>query len=413
MNTHVFHLAIISAVLLLLCGPVSAYYLELEAPAQVKVGEPVNVTGTTNIPPPDKIDLVFSHSINIPVEIDRQSIQITEKGDNTFNATFSTVGLEKGNYKVEALSQTQRNFSGGSHSLRVIKLIDRSGLIRFTSPTWQEYDKTLQIDAKISGYTDNAIQMDVMKGDEVIFGPESIPVSRGVIKYELPIEEPGTYNVSFTDYDGFIGKYTIVSEEKDNYTTETEVLPVESIATGTPVPELSSSLGSIQTRATNEPKPVSTENPVEKEKPKTISGISASAESSRDSPAYFLIATNETPITIQTSDNSDWVFEYKTSPESAPIKINDEMGDEAETVTITDSVSQIYLKAYPYSYKASEEVTIRSDKAQSVALSDDAAKAFGVPPKYGSEKKEKETPIPLWVVLTGLVSSLFIFVKRR
>ena len=138
------HLKTTTAVflLILMCGPVSAYYLSIEAPAQVKVGESILVTGSTNTPPPDKIDIVFSHSLNVPLEIDRQSIQITEKGDTFFNVTFKTDGLDKGNYKIEGLSQSQRVFSAGSRSIRVVKLIDRSDMITITSPTWQEFEKT-------------------------------------------------------------------------------------------------------------------------------------------------------------------------------------------------------------------------------------------------------------------------------
>lgn len=143
MNFHYVQSAMALVLLILMCGPVSAYYLSIDAPAQVKVGEPILVTGSTNTPPPDKIDIVFSHSLNVPIEIERKSIQITEKGDVTFNVTFKTDGLEKGNYKVEGLSQSQRDFSAGSRSIRVVKLIDRSDMITFTSPTWQEFEKTL------------------------------------------------------------------------------------------------------------------------------------------------------------------------------------------------------------------------------------------------------------------------------
>ncbi|NLD18727.1 MAG: hypothetical protein GX663_00550 [Clostridiales bacterium] len=68
--------------------------------------------------------------------------------------TFDTNGLEKGNYKIEGLSQSQRAFSAGSRSIRVVKLIDRSDMITINSPTWQEFEKTLLIEAKISGYSE-------------------------------------------------------------------------------------------------------------------------------------------------------------------------------------------------------------------------------------------------------------------
>ncbi len=337
MNFHYVQSAITLVLLLLLCGPVSAYYLSIDAPAQVKVGEPIMVTVSTNTPPPDKIDVVFSHSLNVPIEIERQSVQITEKGDTTFNVTFKTDGLEKGNYKVEGLSQSQRDFSAGSRSIRVVKLIDRSDMITLTSPKWQEFDKTLLIEAKISGYKENAIQMEVIKDHQTVFGPESIPVSGGKVKYELPIQEPGTYEVSFTDYDGFIGKYAIVSEEKDQYHL-TEPIETEShdiISAETKEPETEETL-----------KPSATVPPKKSEK---ITGVSAQADISRDNPAFFIITTNSTPLIIQATGNTDLVFEYKTSPDGASVKVNDEMGPLPETVTITDQVSEIYLKAYPYS----------------------------------------------------------------
>lgn len=403
MNLHYVQSAITLVLLILLCGPVSAYYLSIDAPAQVKVGEPVLVTVSTNTPPPDKIDVVFSHSLNVPIEIERQSVQITEKGDTTFNVTFKTDGLEKGNYKVEGLSQSQRDFSAGSRSIRVVKLVDRSDMITFTSPKWQEFDKTLLIEAKISGYKENAIQMEVTKDHQTVFGPESIPVSGGKVKYELPIPEPGTYEVSFTDYDGFIGKYAIVSEEKDQYHL-TGPIDTES--------------HDITTAATKEPETEETIRPTESvspKKPEKITGISAQADISRDNPAFFIITTNTTPLTIQATGNTDLVFEYKTAQDGASVKVNDEMGNEPETVTITDQVSEIYLKVYPYSYKASDKVTITADKADTIVLSDNAAKSFGVPPRYGSgdESKEKQTPVPAVLIALGLIIGLTIYIKRK
>ncbi|ABD40686.1 hypothetical protein Mhun_0936 [Methanospirillum hungatei JF-1] len=400
MNLRYVHTAITLVLLILICGPVSAYYLSIDAPAQVKVGEPILVTGSTNTPPPDKIDIIFSHSLNVPIEIERQSIQITEKGETTFNVTFKTDGLEKGNYKVEGLSQSQRDFSAGSRSIRVVKLIDRSDLITFTSPTWQEFEKILNIEAKISGYKENAIQMEVAKDHKTIFGPESIPVTGGRVKYELPISEPGTYEVSFTDYDGFIGKYSIVSEEKDQYhltgPIETHEIPVAS---------------AIETDIKETVKPTATPSPVKVEK---ISGISAQAEVSRDNPGLFIISTNKTPITIQVSGNTDMVFEYKTSQDGASVKVNEEMGTSPEMVTISDSVSEIYLKVYPYSFKAAEKVTITADTAETISLSDVSAKAFGMPPRYGSnEQKGEETPVPVVLVLISLVIGMGVFIKRK
>ncbi len=401
MNSHYVQSAMALVLLILMCGPVSAYYLSIDAPAQVKVGEPILVTGSTNTPPPDKIDIVFSQSLNIPIEIERQSIQITEKGDTTFNVTFKTDGLEKGNYKVEGLSQSQRDFSAGSRSIRVVKIIDRSDIITFTSPTWQEFEKTLLIEAKISGYQENAIQMEVTKDHKTIFGPESIPVSGGRVKYELPIQEPGTYEVSFTDYDGFIGKYSIVSEERDQYHLTAPIETSETASASASEPDIKETV-----KATATPTPIT---------PEKITGITAEAEVSRDNPAFFVIITNKTPIIIQATGKTDLVFEYKTMQDGASVKVNEEMGTSPETVTITESVPEIYLKVYPYSFKAAEKVTITADTANTIALSDTAAKAFGAPPRYGgtSEQNGQETPVPVVLVLLSLVIGMSFFIKRK
>ncbi|WP_373838358.1 hypothetical protein [Methanospirillum sp.] len=401
MNFHYVKSAMALFLFILICAPVSAYYLSIDAPTQVKVGESILVSGSTNTPPPDRIDIVFSHSLNVPLEVDRKSIQITEKGDTYFNVTFDTNGLEKGNYKIEGLSQSQRAFSAGSRSIRVVKLIDRSDMITINSPTWQEFEKTLLIEAKISGYSENAIQMEVTRENETVFGPESIPVSGGRIKYELPVQNPGTYDISFSDYDGFIGKYSIVLEEKDQHRL------IETVENHELTAALIKDTEKIET-VKETPIPTSGE-------PKKISGITAEADVSRDNPGFFTITTDKTPITIQVAGNSDLVFEYKTSPDAANIKVNEEMSSSPETVTITDVSSEIYLKVYPYSFKAAERATITADIATSIVLSDTAAKTFGFPPRYGNSEENDgtKTPISAFSVLFGLISGLMIFIKRN
>jgi len=418
---------IISAIFLLLVllgpGTVSAYYLTLDAPAEVRVSQPITVTGTTNVPPPDKIDVVLSLSSNIPIEKERQSVPITEKGDTSFNVTFQTTGYEKGNYKVEAISQTLRDFSAGSRNLRVVKLTDRSDIVRFSSPLFQDFDGTLEIETRIQGYDDNAIQIDVKKGNTSVFGPESVPVSRGLMKYELPIKEPGAYEITFTDSKGFIGTYTVqVGEEKGSSTAtptpvetaapvvhETETTnPAKTTVSQAPTTEptkISPSLTSSETKTSGNTTEV---------KQVPVEGISSTAPASRDSPAYFLVSVNQAPVTISTSSDEDWVMEYKTSQGSAGVKVNDKAKGSPEQATITDSTKEIYLKVYPYSYKSSDEVTITASNAASVELSDTAAQAFGAPPRYGTSTTsgEKKSPAPLAGIILGLAGAAW-FMRRK
>ncbi len=404
-------------------GTVSAYYLTLDAPSEVRVGQPFNVSGSTNVPPPDQIDVVLSLSSNIPIEKDRQSVPITEKGDTTFNITFQTTGYEKGNYKIEALSQTMRDFSAGSRNLRVIKLTDRSDIVRFSSPMYQDFDGTLEIETRIQGYDDNAIQLEVQKGNTSVFGPESVPVSRGLMKYELPIKEPGAYAITFTDSKGLIGIYTVqVGEEKESSAAtpapvETTTPIVHETDTTAPTKTIVSQTSSAETpKSTPSLTPSETKVPdiTTDDKPVSVEGVSSTAAASRDSPAYFLVSVNQAPVTISTSSNEDWVMEYKTAQGSAGVKLNDKGKDSPEQVTITDSTNEIYLKVYPYSYKSSGDVTITASNAASVGLSDTAAQAFDAPPRYGNSNPSAETksPAPIAGIILGLVGAACLLRRK-
>jgi hypothetical protein len=397
MNIKNFYLIpLISLIFILICtGPVQAYYLTLDAPAQVRAGETITVNGSTNTPPPDKIDIVLSHSINIPVEKARTSIEITDKGETKFNATFDTTGFDKGNYKIEALSESKRDFSGGSRSLMVIKLIDRSDLVRITSPTYQDYTGTLLIEAKITDYQDNAIQMEVKKGDEIIFGPESVPVNKKDLNQEIPIKTGGVYTISLTDYDGYIGSYDIHVGEEESVKQPVEVVttPVSPKPTTSPSANTSEPVSAPMTQAPS----AAIENPA-----------SLKTAVSRDSPAYLRIVVSGTPVQVRSSENEDWVLEYKTSPDEAALKVNDEIGTAAESFSIDENISEIYVKVYPYSYSKSADVEITAGPASAVELSDDAAKAFNAPPRYNSGTGTSSTPLPFWLVLAGLICALWV-----
>ena len=403
-------------------GLVSAYYLTMDAPSEVRVGQPFNITGVTNIPPPDKVDVVFSQSINIPVEVARHSIQITEKGENSFNVTFETTGLEKGNYKVEALSQTQRDFSAGSRNLRVVKLIDRSDIIRFSSPQYQEFTGDLVIEARIQDYADNSIQLEIKKGEKTVFGPESVPVSKSLVKYELPITEQGGYSIIFNDYKGYIGSYPVQVVEE----TEKPIKipsPTPSITESNPVvdkptekateePTKKPTTTQIQETVKVVPTDVVTLQPESVGKNISPSGtdVALTTQVSRDSPGYFVVLVKKTPVTIKTSANADWVLEYKTTPTAALVKVNEKMKEAAEEATITTDTKEIYLKVYPYSYKTGEEVTVTASNADAVRLSDDAAKVFGAPPRYGIQNTSStgKSPAPIAGLILGIIGAAWI-----
>jgi len=426
LNKRYFSIILTIFLILVLIGPgtVSAYYLTLDAPAEVRVSQPITVTGSTNVPPPDKIDIVLSLSSNIPIEKERQSIAITDKGDTSFNVTFQTPGYEKGNYKVEALSQTVRDFSAGSRNLRVVKLTDRSDIVRFSSPLYQDFEGKLAIETRIQGYDDNAIQMEVKKGNTSVFGPESVPVSRGLLKYELPIKEPGKYEITLNDSRGFIGTYPVqVGEESKSSTTTPEPAGTEVPAVHETETSVSQKNSEHLTVTTPEPtKSASSVTPSEtkvtqnktEDKPVSVEGISSTASVSRDAPAYFLVSVKQAPVTVSTSSDEDWVLEYKTTPGSAAIKVNEKGKGSPEQVTVKDSIQEIYLKVYPYSYKSTGDVTITASNVASIELSDKAAQAFGAPPRYGNSGSsgEQKSPAPLAGVVLGIISAALLLRRK-
>lgn len=429
MNSYISRIINLLIIAVVLSSPavVSAYYLNLEAPTEVRVGEQIHISGSTNTPPPDLINIIFSQSVNIPVEIARQPVEIRNKGKTDFNVTFDTTGLIKGNYKIEALSQTQRDFSASSKNLRVIKLIDRSDIIRFSSPSYQDYSDKLLIEARIQNYDDNSIYMEIKLENETVFGPESIPVSRGFIKDEQPIKKDGKYAITFTDNKGYIGTYYIQVGEALGKNHVSSSGPADIVKEGNlsdiTIPVVETSLPptvavqeeptmstDIQVQST----PVSATNQTTKDQISSGSTVSFSTMVSRDYPAYLLIDVKGSPVTISTSDNEDWVFEYKTNAKGASVKVNDLMKKASEKVTITDSSDKIFVKAYPYSFKTSENITITSTNSGSINLSDEAAQAYGATPRYSIIPiSTTKSPVSVFGIILGMAGAAFIFHQRK
>ncbi|PKP54547.1 MAG: hypothetical protein CVT90_00715, partial [Candidatus Altiarchaeales archaeon HGW-Altiarchaeales-3] len=270
------------------------------------------------------------------------------------------------------------------------------------------------------------IQLEIKKGNESVFGPESIPVTKGLVKYELPVKEQGTYSVIFNDYKGYIGTYPIqIGEEtKEPSSTETmkeTVSPTDrptSKPTGEPTanPTRNPTPESVETGITLTPteKPTPGEKTVE---PVSISGseISSTAQVSRDSPGYFEVSVSKAPVIIKTSANADWVLEYKKSAEAAVVKINEKMKEASEEASIDTDSEKIYIKVYPYSYKSGEEVTVSASNADAITLSDEAAQAFGAPPRYGSQSSSGtgKSPAPLAGIILGIIGAALIIRRKE
>jgi len=369
----VFHtlarIAFVALLCLALCGGAAqAYELILKAPSQIQRGMPLVVNGTSNLPPGISVDIVLYKSGHVTEELARQTV--TLQANNEFSVVFDTTGYTKGVYKAEVPAISGYSYLGDSVTLRVIEIIDRSDEIVFKAFTSQEMDGTLDIEGTISGLENSGVQIGVTgpKG-EPVFGPAYITVkSDSSFSTQVPVKEPGTYNISFTDAKGYIGTIMVMVKEKPEATTPPTVVP--------------------------------TTNPI----------VSASASASRDRPATFTVVTGG-PGTIRafTSSGIDWVIEY-TDPEGKTVKVNEKGSVGNEEIIFDTTEDVVVLKVYPYSYAAEGEVLLSADGAVRV---EGSAPSTPATQAGTTSTAEPSSPLPVIGVVVAVLAAVAIVVIRR
>jgi hypothetical protein len=306
--------------LLFLSGSASAYLVNIEAPDTLSVGKPLIVTGTTTFGIGTPIDVVLYYQLTTTTEIQRKIVYV--QSDYTFRTVFDTTGLKTGMYKVEVPASGM----GNSVNMRVVNLVDRSDEIRLTSPASQNFDQKIIIAGSIKGDENSGVQIEVIGPDnQVIFGPSYVNTDYlGNFATDIPVTEPGDYEVSFTDARGYVG-YRII--------TVTGLQPLAS----TPIPT-------------------------------TVSVVSAHTKASRDSPAYFIIKSGPGPVTIHTSSSIDWIVEY-VDPKGAIQLVNEQGERYPERFTLQGNGKTLYVKVYPVRYALNNEVFVYAENANSITVS--------------------------------------------
>jgi len=347
-------LVTIAILLMALTSLVSAYELSISTPLTVQKGEPLVVNGTSNIPAGTPVVIVLSRSEHTPEEIARKTV--TLQSNKEFSVIFDTKDLQKGQYKVEVPSIQGYAFLGGSVTIRIVQVIDRSDEVTIRSQRTQEMDGSLDIAGVIPKNPSAGVQIEVVgPGNEVVFGPQYISTSSdGSFSQNVPITKAGTYEVSFTDSKGFIGAYSFTVNEKEE----------------------------IAATATTEP---------------TMKAIAATARSSTESPAYFVITGTRGKVKVSTSEGVDWVIEY--ADESGTVqKVNSKGRSEPEELTVDIPGDTLYLKVYPYLLSESGEVTIFVEGAQ------EAGVATEIPPVFApTATPTQKSPLPLVLGISALV----------
>jgi hypothetical protein len=211
--------------LLFLSAIVVAYQVNIDAPGSLTVGKPLIVTGTTTFGVGTPIDVVLYYQLTTSTEIQRKIVYV--QSDKTFKAVFDTTDFEKGTYKVEVPA----NGLGDSVNTRIIQLVDRDDNIFLASSVSQNFTGNIYIAGNINGDENSGVQIEVTDSDGLlIFGPQYVNTdSTGDFVADVPVSQPGNYEVSFTDAQGFIGTRMISVVGQPGLTpveTQITVLPI-------------------------------------------------------------------------------------------------------------------------------------------------------------------------------------------
>jgi hypothetical protein len=348
-------------------GLAQAYELTIDAPTTLQRGMPLIINGTSNIPPGISVDIVLSKSGHTVDLIGRETV--TLQANQEFSVVFDTVNLTRGIYKVEVLPISGYRYLGDSDILEVVEIIDRTDELRFTAPLTQEMNGDLDIRGSIFGLKNTGVQIEVIgPGDVVVFGPDYISTkSDGTFELSVPITDPGMYDVSFTDYKGYVGRVSVTVLEKPEPTT----LPTTTVPTTLPV-------------------------------------MSASDQASRDNPAVFSVQTGSDKVRISTSSGIDWVMEY-TDAAGGVQKVNVKGEMEGEEILIDGTGGVITVTVYPYKYSASGEVTLFTQGATSVTAGvDEPAGTTGT-----GSSLTKAAPLPVIAIIVAVLVAVFLLFRRR
>ncbi len=357
-------------ILLLLCvTSVSAYSFQFIGEPRDSgsitryVGETFILEGRSpNIPPGISMTL----HITGPGIYSRQ-IPFVIQSEGYFSIPFETAGLREGMYRFE-IRQNPEYPLGSGRNWFILNLVDRSLLLRANSPLSQEYTGRLVVAGAVQDLGTAGVELLVTGPSGPVFGPEWIETdSQGAFSRDVMIDSAGVYTARVSDRRGLIG--TI----RYDVHRETVVTPVPT----TP--------------------------------PVSVGVPSASAPSSRESPAYFEVRTGRGPVTLSTSRGVDWVVEYIDEAGRSHV-VNTFGADRAESVTFEGSGGTVYIRIYPAG-PDSERVFLYGENVASLAVSDTITTRFGDLHESGFVPQE-ESPVSMILPIIALAVILFVAVKK-
>lgn len=203
--------------IMLLSGTVSAYGLYVNcSPKNIQVGETLKCSIDSTLPAGRTFEMVFYQSQYTSTEISRQTVTIQDSKATQYKL-FDTRGLPGGQYKMEIRfnSPGSSSLSDDSVTNQLITLVDRSGDLTITSPVTQPLADALQISGTLTNGGSSGVQLEVRGPDGKVFGPQYIGTksnarNEGIFSQKVSVYGPGSYDVTFTDQNGFIGIKTFL-----------------------------------------------------------------------------------------------------------------------------------------------------------------------------------------------------------
>jgi hypothetical protein len=348
-------------------GAAQAYYVELVAPEKITVGQTLEVSSSsnTNLKPGFSADLIFYKIAFTKTEIARTRIVVQEGGG--FSASFRTDGLDAGSYLLELVDPKPEGvdqFGGESKTQKQVTLINRQNEITITSPLSQSFTGRLSIRGTASTAGNNGTQLKVDHNGETVYGPLYIATLNDVFSTDISIPEGGTYTAYFSDYRSYIGSAQFsVSQPVSTTVVTTTAVPVQQ--------------------------------------------ISATAQASRNQPAYFAVDTKPGAVTISTSSGIDWVLEY-IDEDSLLTVVNEKGTIGGETVTFVGKGGPVYVKVSPFTFSDQGSVTLTAQNAETVTTCTSCIALFTTTTPPTTTQK---SPLPLFLALFAL--AMLAIARRR
>jgi hypothetical protein len=350
-----------------LVSAAQAAYVELNAPDTITVGQTLEVSGSSlgTLKPGFSADLIFYKMAFSKTEIARTRIVVQEGG--IFSASFRTDGLDAGNYLLELVDPKPDGvdaFGGEAKTQKQVTLINRQSEITITSSLSQPFTGLLAIRGSVSTAGNNGTLLRVDHNGETVYGPLYIATLNNVFSTEISIAEGGTYTTYFSDYRSYIGSAQFtVSQPVTTTVVTTTTVPVQQ--------------------------------------------VSATAQASRNQPAYFAVDTKPGTVTISTSSGIDWVIEYIDEDNLLTV-VNEKGTIGGETATFVGKGGTVYVKVYPFTFSDQGTVTLSAQNAESVTACTSCVALFTTTPPPATTQK---SPVPALLALLAI--ALFVIYRRR